>query len=177
MKVMFEAGGIKHYKGDSFASNLLVCVYVFLQNIKLLLFTINYSAAYSFLVNMPIFCLKNVILFLITFSLFAFSVLSLRRTKIFFFSFFFFFITLLPYLNIIPISTLKADRYVFIASFSYVFMLGLLLTVSMLISIKSFLRDSSNYLSVMIFSFSFGRLFIHDHSTKHPMGKQLHVMG
>ena len=53
---MFEAGGIKQYKGDSFASNFLVCVYVFLQNIRLLLFTINYSAAYSFLVNMPIFC-------------------------------------------------------------------------------------------------------------------------
>jgi Tfp pilus assembly protein PilF len=124
MKVMLEAGGIKQYKGDSFASNLLVCVYVFLQNIRLLLFTINYSAAYSFLVNLPIFCLKNVILFLITFSLFAISVLSLRRTKIIFFSFFFFFITVLPYLNIIPISTLRADRYIFIASFSYAFLIG-----------------------------------------------------
>jgi protein O-mannosyl-transferase len=125
LKVMLEAGGIKQYKGDSFASNLLVCVYVFLQNIRLLLFTINYSAAYSFLVNLPIFCLKNVILFLITFSLFAISVLSLRRTKIIFFSFFFFFITVLPYLNIIPISTLLADRYVFIASFSYCLLMGI----------------------------------------------------
>ena len=124
LKVMFEAGGIKHYKGNSFASNLLVCVYIFLQNIKLLLCTINYSAAYSFLVNMPIFSPTNLILFLITFSLFAFSILSLRRTKIIFFSFFFFFFTVLPYLNIIPISTLKADRYVFIASFSYIFLLG-----------------------------------------------------
>jgi tetratricopeptide (TPR) repeat protein len=124
MKVMFEAGGIKHYKGDSFASNALICIYVFLQSIKLLLFTINYSAAYSFLVNMPMFCLKNVILFLITIGLFSFSVLSFRRNRIFFFSFFFFLIALLPYLNIVPISTLKADRYVFIASFSYVFLLG-----------------------------------------------------
>ena len=33
--------------------------------------------------------------------------------------------TLLPYLNIIPISTLLADRYVFIASFSYCFLLGI----------------------------------------------------
>ena len=88
LKVMFEAGGIKPYKGESFASNLLICVYVFLQNIRLLLFTVNYSAAYSFLVNMPVFCLTNVILFLITFSFFAFTVLSLRRTKIVFFSFF-----------------------------------------------------------------------------------------
>ena len=126
LKVMFEAGGIKHYRGASTASNVLVCLYVFLQSIKLLLFTINYSAAYSFFVSMPVFCLKNVILILITFSLFAISVLSLRRTRVIFFSFFFFFITLLPYLNIIPISTLLADRYVFIASFSYAFVLGIL---------------------------------------------------
>ena len=74
---------------------------------------------------MPVFALKNIILILVTFTLFAISVLSLRRTKVIFFSFFFFLITLLPYLNIIPISTLKADRYVFIASFSYVFLLGI----------------------------------------------------
>jgi tetratricopeptide (TPR) repeat protein len=49
----------------------------------------------------------------------------LKRTKVFFFAFFFFFVTLLPYLNIIPISTLLADRYVFIASFSYCFLLGI----------------------------------------------------
>ena len=152
MKVMFEAGGIKHYKGDSFASNLLICVYVFLQNIKLLLFTINYSAAYSFLVNMPFFCLKNVILFLITFSLFAFSVLSLRRTKIFFFSFFFFFITILPYLNIIPISTLKADRYVFIASFSYMFVLGIAFDYIYAYQHKKFSEGFFKLLSVVIFA-------------------------
>jgi tetratricopeptide (TPR) repeat protein len=34
-------------------------------------------------------------------------------------------VTLLPYLNLIPISTLLADRYVFIASFSYCFLLGI----------------------------------------------------
>lgn len=152
MKVMFEAGGIKHYKGDSFASNFLICVYVLLQNIKLLLFTINYSAAYSFLVNMPFFCLTNVILFLITFFLFAISVLSLRRTKIIFFSFFFFFITLLPYLNIIPISTLKADRYVFIASFSYVFMLGIAFDRFYVYQHKKFSEGFFKLLSVVIFA-------------------------
>jgi tetratricopeptide (TPR) repeat protein len=123
-KVMFEAGGIKQYRGDSIFSNALVCVNVFLQNIKLLVLTINYSAAYSFIVSMPVFRPKNVILILLTLSLFAFGVLSLRRTKTIFFSLFFFLITLLPYLNIIPISTLKADRYVFIASFAFVFLLG-----------------------------------------------------
>jgi protein O-mannosyl-transferase len=153
LKVMLEAGGIKQYKGDSFASNLLVCVYVFLQNIKLLLFTVNYSAAYSFFVNMPVFCLTNVILLLITIGLFAISVLSLQRTKIIFFSFFFFFIALLPYLNIIPISTLKADRYVFIASFSYILVLGVAFDYVYAFQHKRFSRGFFKLLSVTLFLF------------------------
>jgi len=151
LKVMLEAGGIRHYKGDNFASNLLVCVYVFLQNIRLLLVTINYSAAYSLLVNMRVFCVTNLILFLVTFSLFAVSILSLRWTKIIFFSFFFFFITLLPYLNIIPISTLKADRYVFIASFSYIFLLGIAFDHLYSYRHKRFSEGFFKLLSVVLF--------------------------
>ena len=153
MKVMFEAGGIKQYRGSDIGSNILLCLYVFLQNIKLLIFTINYSAAYSFVVSMPVFCLKNVILILITFSLFAISVLSLRRTKVIFFSFFFFFITLLPYLNIIPISTLKADRYVFIASFSYALLLGVLFDRVYAYRWKRFSEGFFRLLSVVLFLF------------------------
>jgi tetratricopeptide (TPR) repeat protein len=153
MKVMFEAGGIKQYRGDSFSSNVLVCLYAFLQNIKLLVFTINYSAAYSFFVSMPVFCLKNVILMLITSSLFAIGVLSLRRTKIIFFSVFFFLITFLPYLNIIPISTLKADRYVFIASFSYVFLLGILFDRLYVYRHKRFSEGFFKLFSISLFLF------------------------
>ena len=153
LKVMFEAGGIKHYRGASTASNVLVCLYVFLQNIKLLVFTINYSAAYSFLVSMPVFCLKNVILIFITLSLFALGVLSLRRTRVIFFSFFFFFITFLPYLNIIPISTLKADRYVFIASFSYAFLLGILFDRLYAFKQKRFSEGFFKLLSITLFLF------------------------
>jgi tetratricopeptide (TPR) repeat protein len=150
---MFEAGGIKHYPGGSIASNVLVCLYVFLQSIKLLIFTINYSAAYSFLVSMPVFCLKNIILILVTLSLFAFGVLSLRWTKTIFFSLFFFLITLLPYLNIIPISTLKADRYVFIASFSYAFLLGILFDRLYAFKQKRFSEGFFKLLSVALFLF------------------------
>ena len=153
MKVMFEAGGIKQYRGADIGSNILLCLYVFLQNIKLLIFTINYSAAYSFIVNMPVFSLKNVIFILITVSLFAFSVLSLRKTKVIFFSLFFFLITLVPYLNIIPISTLKADRYVFIASFSYVFLLGIVFDRLYAYQHKKFSQGFFKLLSVVIFLF------------------------
>jgi len=97
--------------------------------------------------------LKNVILILITFSLFVISILSLRRTKVIFFSFFFFFITLLPYLNIIPISTLKADRYVFIASFSYIFMLGIVFDRLYVYQHKKFSEGFFKLLSVAVFLF------------------------
>jgi tetratricopeptide (TPR) repeat protein len=104
-------------------------------------------------VSMPVFCLKNVILILITFSLFAISVLSLRRTRVIFFSFFFFFITLLPYLNIIPISTLKADRYVFIASFSYVFLLGIVFDRFYIYQHKKFSEGFFKLLSITLLLF------------------------
>ena len=150
---MLEAEGIKQYKGANFASNFLICVYVFLQSIRLLLLTINYSAAYSFVVTLPVFCLKNVIFFFIMVSLFGMSVLSLRWTKIIFFSLFFFFITLVPYLNIIPISTLKADRYVFIASFSYIFLLGVAFDYLYAYRHKRFSQGFFKLLSVTLFLF------------------------
>jgi tetratricopeptide (TPR) repeat protein len=151
LKVMVEAGGIKQYRGFGIGSNILVCMYVFLQSIKLLVFTINYSVAYSFLVSMPVFCLKNVILILLTFSLFAIGVMSLRWTRVIFFSIFFFLVTLLPYLNIIPISTLKADRYVFIASFSYVFLLGIVFDRFYGYQHKKFSEGFFKLLSVVLF--------------------------
>ena len=125
MRVMFDAGGIKPYRGGSFFNNLLISFYVFLYNIKLLISTINYSASYTIPVSNPILSVRTLSFIGITFLFFGLSLWSLKKTKVIFFSFFFFFITLLPYLNIIPISTLLADRYVFIASFSYCFLLGI----------------------------------------------------
>jgi Flp pilus assembly protein TadD len=153
LKVMVEAGGIKQYRGGGTASNVLVSLYVFLQNVKLLVSTINYSAAYSFSVSMPVFCLKNILFSMITVLLIGISFYSLRRTKIIFFSFFFFLITLLPYLNIIPISTLKADRYVFIASFSYAFLLGVVFDRFYAYQHKKFSEGFFKLLSVALFLF------------------------
>jgi len=151
MKVMVEAGGIKPFWGGSLLSNTLVSLYAFLQNIVLLIATVNYSAAYSFQVSLPVFCLKNIVLMAITLFLFSFSLISLRWTRIIFFSFFFFFVTLLPYLNIIPISTLLADRYVFIASFSYAFLLGVVFEKFYVYRHKRFSEGFFKLLSVSLF--------------------------
>jgi tetratricopeptide (TPR) repeat protein len=152
MKVMIEAGGIRPFRGNSFMTNALIPLYAFFHNIILLVGTVNYSAAYSFEISLPVFCLKNIVLIFITGFMFSMSLISLRWTKVIFFPFFFFFIALLPYLNIIPISTLLADRYVFIASFAYAFLLGILFDRFYAYRQKRFSEGFFKLLSVSIFS-------------------------
>ncbi len=125
VKVMEEAGGFKPYRGGTFLNNLLISFYAFLYNIKLLVATINYSAAYTIPVTNPVVSLKTFSFVAITLLLLATSIWSLKKTKVFFFSTFFYLVTISPFLNLLPISTLLADRYVFIASFAYCFLLGI----------------------------------------------------
>ena len=125
IRVMLQAGGIKAYHGGTFFNNLIVGFYLFIYNIKLTLFTMNYSAAYATQVPFSLLHLQTLLVVAAVFLLFGLSVWSLKKTRVIFFSVLFFFVALLPYLNIIPISTLLADRYVFIASFSTCFLLGI----------------------------------------------------
>jgi len=153
IKVMLDAGGIKPYHGGSFFNNLLISFYVFLYNIKLLVTTINYSAAYTINVSNPLLSLRTLVFVGITFLLFGFSLWSFKKTKVIFFCFFFFLVTLLPYVNIFPISTLLADRYVFIASFSYCFLLGIGFEKLYGLKSKRFSEGFFKLLSIVIFLF------------------------
>ena len=153
IKVMLDAGGIKPYRGGSFFNNLLIGFYAFLYNIKLLISTVNYSATYTISLPNAILGFRTFIFVGITFLLFGFSLWSLRRTKVIFFSFFFFSVAILPYLNIMPISTLLADRYVFIASFSYCFLLGIAFDKLYGLKSKRFSEGFFKLLSIVIFLF------------------------
>ena len=153
LKVMFDAGGIKPYHGGTLFNNLLTSFYVFLYNMKLLIFTINYSAAYTIPVPNPIWSIKTAIIIGVVFLLFVLSLWSLKRTKVIFFSFFFFVVTIFPYLNILPISTLLADRYVFIASFSYCFLLGVAFDKLYALNIKRFSKGFFKLISIVLFLF------------------------
>jgi Flp pilus assembly protein TadD len=153
MKVMLDSGGVKPYRGGSFFNNLLVSFYAFLYNIKLLIFTLNYSAAYTLPVSNPILSLRTFFFLGLTLLLFGLSFWSLKYTKVVFFSFFFFFITLLPYLNIIPISTLLADRYVFIASFSYCFLMGIVFDKLYAYTSKWFSKGLFKLLAIVLLLF------------------------
>jgi hypothetical protein len=88
LKVMFDAGGIKAFHGGTFLNNLLVSFYVFLYNIKLLVFTVNYSAAYAVGIPFPLLNVQTLLVIIIVLLLTAGGLWSLRKTKIFFFSFF-----------------------------------------------------------------------------------------
>ncbi len=125
LKVMSDAGGVKPYRGGTFFNNFLISFYTFFYYLKLLLVTTNYSAAYAITISSPILAPRTFIFIGMTIVLIGLSFWSLKYTRTIFFSFFFFLITLLPYLNIIPISTILADRYLFIASFSFSFLLGI----------------------------------------------------
>jgi Flp pilus assembly protein TadD len=156
IRVMLQAGGIKAYHGGTFLNNLIVSFYVFIHNIKLTLFTMNYSAAYAIRIPFSLLHLQAAFAVVAVFLLFGLSVWSLKKTKVIFFSLFFFFVTLLPYLNIIPISTLLADRYVFIASFSTCFLLGLGFDKLYSISRPRFSEGFFKLLSLTIFLFLLG---------------------
>lgn len=126
IKVMIEAGGIKPHYGDSLVKNLLVSFTAFWRFNRLLLFTTDYAAAYSFTMSLPLFSIKHVATVGGVFLLLGTAFFSLKWTRVFFFAVFFFVVTLLPFLNLIPISTLLADRYLFLASFSLAFLGGTL---------------------------------------------------
>jgi tetratricopeptide (TPR) repeat protein len=123
-KAMGWAGSFLPFYGGSLSTNLIVSVYLILYNIKLLAFTTGYSAAYTITASFKFFSKWTLAAFGLTFLLFVIALWSRKKTSVFFFTFFWFFIAVLPFLNIIPITVLLADRYVFIASFGYCLLLG-----------------------------------------------------
>jgi tetratricopeptide (TPR) repeat protein len=122
---MVDAGGVKPYRGGNLLNNVLISFYAFIYSIKLLILTVNYSAAYTLPVSDPVLSLRTLGFVIASLVLLGLSAWSLKKSKVLFFCFFFFLITVMPYLNIVPISTLLADRYVFIASLSYCFIMGM----------------------------------------------------
>ena len=127
LKVMSESEQVKALYGGTVGSNFIVACYLLLYNIKLLAFTTAYSAAYTITASFSLIHPRTLLVLGATAFLFLISLWARKRWNIFFFSFFWFVITVLPYLNLIPISTLLADRYVFLPSFSYCLLAGFLL--------------------------------------------------
>ena len=127
LKVMAESEQIKAFYGGTLERNLILPFYLILYNIKLLAFTTAYSPAYPITASFSLASPWTLTAIGLTLLLFFVSIRERKRQRVLFFTFFWLVMTLLPFLNLIPISTLLADRYVFIASFGYCLLVGFLL--------------------------------------------------
>ena len=151
MTVMRQAGGIKLYKWGSFWSNFLVSFFIFIHYMKLCVATINYSAAYT--IWLPSHPLSIWTFLAIAFNLFILwiGVKKYKKSPIITFVIFWFYLQLLPYANIIPISTILADRYALLASFSYTLLVGIGFTWFMFLEHERFTKEFFKVLGVAIF--------------------------
>ncbi len=140
-RVMVEADGIFQYRGGDFLSNFLVAFYLFILSIKLMALTVNYSPLYILSLPYPVIGMWMFVFVLLNLGLIAFAVFMFKKSKVFFFAVFWFYISILPYSNIIPISTPLADRYVFVPSFAYSLVLGLAFERLWSVKLKGFSRD------------------------------------
>ncbi len=125
--VMRDIGGIKAYRGGTFFSNLLLVPYLYIRNIKLLAFTINYAAVYTIHPPQALWSAKTVLPLLGNMVILGCAALTFKKARIVSFAILWFYITLLPVSNIVPISTILADRYAFLPSYGWCLVLGIAL--------------------------------------------------
>jgi len=151
MTVMHQAGGIKPYRGGTFCTNFLVSFYIILYYIKLCIATINFSAAYTIWLPENPYSIWTIAAVLANLILFAWAIVKFKKRPLIPFLIFWFYIQLLPYANIIPISTILADRYVFLASFAYTLPVGLFFTWFMFIQNRRVTQEFFKVLAVAIF--------------------------
>jgi len=151
MTVMKQAGGIKPYRGGSFWSNFLISFYIFINYIKLCAATINYSAAYTIWLPSHPLSIWTFLAIAINLFILGIGVRYYKKSPLVTFLIFWFYLQLLPYANIIPISTILADRYVFLASLSWTLLTGLFFTWLMFVEQKKFTKEFFKVLSIAIF--------------------------
>ncbi len=151
MTVMKEAGGIKPYRGGTFWTNFLVSFFIFLNYIKLCAATINYSAAYTIWLPSHPWSVWTFLAILINLFILWIGIRNYKKFPLVTFLIFWFYIQLLPYSNIIPISTILADRYALLASFSYTLLVGIFFVWLMCLRHEKFTKEFFKVLSVAIF--------------------------
>lgn len=151
MTVMKQAGGIKPYRGGTFWTNFMVSFYIFINYIKLCVATINYSAAYTIWLPSSPWSVWTLLAVLINLFILWIGVKNYKKRPIITFLILWFYVQLLPYSNIIPISTILADRYVFLASFSYALLVGMGFAWFMFLRHEKLTKEFFKVLSLAIF--------------------------
>lgn len=149
--VLGRFGRPTDYYTGSLYTNIITTLPIILKYFRLLVLPTNLSLIYE-----PPFyeSISEPIVFIPLFAIFFILYLSIKsKSKIVFFSVFFFFITLLPFLNLVPLFTLMAERYLYVPSVSFCILAALLFNKTL--KIKNFKAVSIVILIVILLSFSY----------------------
>lgn len=123
--VLSARGGVlKEFHGGTFSSQLLTSVTVFIKNIRLLAVPVDLSPRYIdyFYVSLRE---TDALLAVVSFALLIFIEWDMwKRSRIVFFCLLWYPITFLPVSNLVPISTLMADRYLFLPSIGFILLVA-----------------------------------------------------
>ena len=114
------------FYGGTMASNFLTVFRIWVFYIQLLILPVSQNVAHSFSLSKSLLELKTVSSLLILLALFLLLIQGIRRRPLYSFCGFWFFITLLPVSQIFPHHELLAEHYLYLPSFGFVLLLGLL---------------------------------------------------
>lgn len=115
------------YIGGNFYFTMLTMTKVFVKYIVLLLFPFRLTLYHDIKIANSLFDIKVIFSVLVLLSLAYIAIKSYRKNKIITFIIGWFFITLIPFSNILPLRILIAERYLYVASFAFCFLLAILI--------------------------------------------------
>ena len=119
-----RVGGIKEPFGGSFTSHLFTMAKAFLLYFRNIFFPFYLNNYYNIHPVTNFFSISAIFSLIFIILILFITILSFKRNKRIFFSLSWFFIALLPVSNIIPISIVMADRYLYLPIIGIAFLLA-----------------------------------------------------
>jgi len=123
--VYYSSGELSHFHGESPYRTFLAMINVFVEYIIYLFVPLDLDHCYSTPIPQTIFERQVLLSLGAIFLLALLAWRSFRRDRLLFFWFGWFFISLLPVLNIVPISILRADRYMYLPAIGFFYLFSL----------------------------------------------------
>jgi len=152
-----RAGVLKGFHGGTVYSQILTSLTVFVKNIRLMVMPTNLSPRYT---DYYYDSLRNIeaLLAVMCVAMLIYVAWEMwRRSKLVFFAMLWYPVTILPVSNLVPISTLMADRYLFLPSIGiallFAIIVGKLVTAARTVRFGRFLRPAVLAACLLLLSF------------------------
>jgi len=120
-------GRISNYITGGLSSSIFTTILIFVKYLYKLIIPINLSLEFGIDVQHSFFGWKVLASLLLLIALIAIAIYSYNKSREVFFAIFWFFIAMLPFTNIFPVMTMIAERYLYVASFGFCLLLGVVL--------------------------------------------------